>query len=37
MNEYGYLMLSAGRKVRMEGMAAFQPNPEGGGSENINF
>lgn len=37
MNEYGYLMLSAGRKVRMEGMAAFQPNPDGGGSENINF
>lgn len=37
MNEYGYLMLSAGRKVRMEGMAAFQPNPEGAGSENINF
>lgn len=37
MHEYGYLMLSAGRKVRMEGMAAFQPNPEGGSSENINF
>jgi hypothetical protein len=37
MYEYGYLMLSAGRKVRMEGMAAFQPVAEGGSSENINF
>jgi hypothetical protein len=37
MHEYGYLMLSAGRKVRIEGMAAFQPVAEGGGAENINF
>lgn len=37
MYEYGFLMLSAGRKVRMEGMAAFQPVGEGGSSENINF
>lgn len=37
MYEYGYLMLSAGRKVRMEGMAAFQPVGESGSSENINF
>ena len=37
MNEYGYLMLSAGRKIRIEGMSAFQPVMDGGSQENINF
>jgi hypothetical protein len=37
MNEFGYLMLSAGRKIRIEGMSAFQPAIEGGAQENINF